>query len=322
MFRAFVFSLLFHLALVVFFRITKLERFAPATERLVPRAFSIPRLNVNPELIQENEGEEEPSPKKTADSPQIEIPLDKPSAEQTLEEMRATPLAPPAELAKPIVSEAPRVDSTSLQTMARMQESASKSLDRELSAATSQILKDRPKSSAQSLLKMAEETQSGAAARSGRNGAGAVSGFSNLDNLLGQAGGVKPGDAPVSMPGGALFEFNSAQLGPEAIELLRKLGTLIKRSPKVIFSIEGHTDAFGTDEENQALSLARAEAVRQWLIQNMNIDPAKVQTRGFGSSRLLVQPKPYDSESQASIDAEKHRQQPNRRVEIVFRFVR
>jgi outer membrane protein OmpA-like peptidoglycan-associated protein len=68
------------------------------------------------------------------------------------------------------------------------------------------------------------------------------------------------------------------------------------------------------------LSTARADAVRRWLVENIDVNPDRVQIRGFGSSKLVVAPRPYDSASQASLDEEKRRQAPNRRVEIVFRF--
>ena len=110
------------------------------------------------------------------------------------------------------------------------------------------------------------------------------------------------------MPGGALFEYNSAILLPQAIETLRKIGTLISRNPRATFSIEGHTDSFGTPEYNQKLSEARAEAVKAWLIQDMHLNPAQIQTCGFGSARLI-----------APATGTKEEQAINRRVEIVIR---
>ena len=106
------------------------------------------------------------------------------------------------------------------------------------------------------------------------------------------------------------------------MQQLRKLGLLIKKNPDVTFNIEGHTDSFGDDETNHTLSLVRAESVKKWLVENMELDPARIQTKGFGKTRLVVPPRPYDDRAQQSIDAEKERQAPNRRVEIVFSFPR
>jgi outer membrane protein OmpA-like peptidoglycan-associated protein len=132
-------------------------------------------------------------------------------------------------------------------------------------------------------------------------------GYSGLNELLGRTGELKGPVAPVNMPGGALFEYDSATLRRDAIPNLQKLGELIARNPRATFSIEGHTDSFGTAQYNFDLSRRRAEAVKDWLVQNMHLDPSKIQTQGFGSTRLIV---PTGS---------KEEQQMNRRVEIVIR---
>ena len=94
---------------------------------------------------------------------------------------------------------------------------------------------------------------------------------------------------------------------PEAEKTLDKLGVLIKKNEQANFKIEGHTDSFGTDEYNNALSLRRAEAVKHWLEEKMNIGDSRISTVGLGKSRLLV---PATGSVQ--------QQQLNRRVEIVI----
>jgi outer membrane protein OmpA-like peptidoglycan-associated protein len=127
----------------------------------------------------------------------------------------------------------------------------------------------------------------------------------SVDNLLEKAGALRAGDK-AGMPGGALFEYDSYELRPEAINQLRKLGTLIQRNPRATFSIEGHTDSFGTPEYNEKLSLDRAEEVKKWLVLNFNVSPDRIKTKGFGATKLIV-PKEKSQEEQA----------PNRRVELV-----
>lgn len=135
-----------------------------------------------------------------------------------------------------------------------------------------------------------------------------VAGRRTLDEALSRLEPVAVGDAPIDISGGALFEYDSYELRPEAMEQLRKLGELIHRNPHAVFSIEGHTDSIGSVEYNQALSEKRATAVKEWLVQYMGIAPERVETRGLGSSRLLV-PGTGTMEEQ----------QPNRRVEIVIK---
>jgi outer membrane protein OmpA-like peptidoglycan-associated protein len=135
-----------------------------------------------------------------------------------------------------------------------------------------------------------------------------IPGRQSLDDALARTGPLPVGDKPIGMPGGALYEYNSYELRPEAQEQLRKLGELIRRNPKATFSIEGHTDSTGTPEYNQVLSERRADSVKLWLVQFMGIAPERIQTRGFGSTKLIV---PGDR----TVDE----QQPNRRVEIVIK---
>ena len=52
--------------------------------------------------------------------------------------------------------------------------------------------------------------------------------------------------------------------------------------------IEGHTDAFGSDELNMRLSKERAEAVMQYLIANMNLGVSRIQAVGHGENRPIA----------------------------------
>ena len=136
---------------------------------------------------------------------------------------------------------------------------------------------------------------------------GITNSFSSLDGLLAGVGSVAPGAPPILMPTDLLFEYDSEELKPEAAETLRKLGTLIKKNMHARFTIEGHTDSFGSDEYNEKLSLRRAVAVKEWLEKKMDMREADIRAVGYGKSRLITP-------SSGSI-AE---QQINRRVEIVI----
>lgn len=68
-------------------------------------------------------------------------------------------------------------------------------------------------------------------------------------------------------------------------------------------TVEGHADTTGTDAQNQALSLARANAVKAMLV-SMGAPADKVQTSGAGAS------KPVAGNDDASGRAK------NRRVEV------
>jgi outer membrane protein OmpA-like peptidoglycan-associated protein len=101
------------------------------------------------------------------------------------------------------------------------------------------------------------------------------------------------------------FAYNSAELTPDARITLDRLGYALRddRLSGFAFVIEGHTDARGGVDFNQALSERRAEAVRQYLTAQFGIDPGRLTARGFGKSRLLDEARPLDG--------------VNRRVQVV-----
>lgn len=136
---------------------------------------------------------------------------------------------------------------------------------------------------------------------------GITNSFSSLDGLLAGAGSVAPGAPPILMPTDLLFEYDSEELKPEAAETLKKLGTLINKNMHARFTIEGHTDSFGSDEYNEKLSLRRAVAVKEWLEKNMDMREADIRAVGYGKSRLIAPASGSIAE-----------QQINRRVEMVI----
>ena len=52
-------------------------------------------------------------------------------------------------------------------------------------------------------------------------------------------------------------------------------------------SLIGHTDKRGSDEYNLQLSRERAATVKQFLVANFAIDPARIHTEGHGERELL-----------------------------------
>jgi outer membrane protein OmpA-like peptidoglycan-associated protein len=131
--------------------------------------------------------------------------------------------------------------------------------------------------------------------------------FSNLDELLNGTASLSPSTAPILMPTDLLFEYDSDSLRKEAAQSLSKLGDLIRKNGRSSFRIEGHTDAFGSDNYNNQLSLRRAEAVKAWVIRNAGLDPQQITTAGLGKKHLL-----------APATGSVAEQQLNRRVEIVI----
>jgi outer membrane protein OmpA-like peptidoglycan-associated protein len=102
-----------------------------------------------------------------------------------------------------------------------------------------------------------------------------------------------------------LFAFGKYDLQPPAREALAKFSGIVLAHPGLHLSVEGYTDSVGSDAFNQTLSEQRANAVRDYLVQQ-GLDPTSLAATGFGKSNPV-----------ASNDTAMGRQQ-NRRVEIII----
>lgn len=83
------------------------------------------------------------------------------------------------------------------------------------------------------------------------------------------------------------FEFDSARLTADARRILDRVGAGLRGQPGMQVEIAGHTDALGTESYNQKLSLARATAVRDFLL-NLGIGGSRLLVQGYGESRPVA----------------------------------
>lgn len=99
---------------------------------------------------------------------------------------------------------------------------------------------------------------------------------------------AQPGQGAVSLM--IVFATGSAGLSPQAEALVASLARALNTPPLATarFRIEGHTDTVGNMVLNQALSERRADAVRDALVTRHGIDAARLETRGYGETQLLV----------------------------------
>jgi outer membrane protein OmpA-like peptidoglycan-associated protein len=88
------------------------------------------------------------------------------------------------------------------------------------------------------------------------------------------------------------FGFNEAFVREEEVDSLDELASVIervlKKYPREVFLIEGHTDAVGSDAYNDKLSKARAEAVKKALTTYYIIPAKNLQTVGLGERYLKI----------------------------------
>jgi outer membrane protein OmpA-like peptidoglycan-associated protein len=81
--------------------------------------------------------------------------------------------------------------------------------------------------------------------------------------------------------------------------------TFLQKYPERRVLIEGHTDSVGSDAYNLDLSQRRADAVRDFLLQN-GVNAAQISTRGYGKA------------SPVASNATAEGRQQNRRVELII----
>jgi len=129
----------------------------------------------------------------------------------------------------------------------------------------------------------------------------------------GYATAARPASAVTYVPGAdrpsidleVFFAYDSSILLPSAIPVLLNLGNALSDGELRggNFLIAGHTDARGGNYYNIELSNRRAEAVRQFLLSNFNLQNTSLVAVGYGEEVLKNAANPYSG--------------INRRVQIV-----
>jgi outer membrane protein OmpA-like peptidoglycan-associated protein len=80
-----------------------------------------------------------------------------------------------------------------------------------------------------------------------------------------------------------LFDTGQSALKPGAREKLARISAIVEQHRGLKIQVEGHTDSTGSDEFNYLLSERRAEAVREFLVQQ-GVDHSVITAVGMGKS--------------------------------------
>jgi len=318
-------SLALHGALCgYFYRTTFLSTPLVSEERVQVPTFKVRTVEMQP-LEKPAVDQTNPAAKPEPDTTNVQLPDEKKSFDQLLDDVHASTALP--DDTRDVLPETPKVEQNPDSVMTEIEQSSAQSLSQSPNATREQNLMNDSSTSGrpQPALTGTELATSttikrpntftklpGDSAGPTRN---KVPGFSDLDSLLSQKGPLGSG-TKLRMPDDQLFAYDSADLQPSSISQLQKLATLIKRNSKATFSVEGYTDSLGSPDYNLELSQRRADSVKQYLVDIMGINPAQIDTKGYGASRFLVPPRPVAVNSpEEQIEIE--RQRPNRRVVIV-----
>jgi outer membrane protein OmpA-like peptidoglycan-associated protein len=109
----------------------------------------------------------------------------------------------------------------------------------------------------------------------------------------------------IRLPGAIVFDFDSANIRPDAGRALTDVSQVIEAYAQRPVRVEGHTDSIATDGYNQSLSERRAASVVNWLTAR-GIEKSRLASAGFGETKPV-----------ATNDTAAGRQL-NRRVEVVI----
>ena len=112
-----------------------------------------------------------------------------------------------------------------------------------------------------------------------------------------------PQPEPIAELAGIGFELDSAVISIDSAPILERAYQMLSKHPELRIEISGHTSSEGDPDRNLRLSLARAEAVKAYLV-GRGIDAERIQTVGVGSEKPI-----------ASNGSEEGRRQ-NRRMEF------
>ncbi len=119
-------------------------------------------------------------------------------------------------------------------------------------------------------------------------------------------GGVRSENKKPSVNLDVKFKKASAILAPEEIGLLDEFGDWIMTNGRgYVFKIVGHTCDLGSRAFNLTLSLKRAQAVQNYVMEKFGFPEAQFEIEGFGEDRPLIR------------NTDENTRKKNRRVEIV-----
>jgi outer membrane protein OmpA-like peptidoglycan-associated protein len=102
-----------------------------------------------------------------------------------------------------------------------------------------------------------------------------------------------------------VFETGKADIKPQSEEVLGKVGAFLTAHNEIKVEVGGHTDAQGSEANNQTLSEKRSAAVVEYLRAKFpGIQSDQLTSKGYGESKPIASNDTADGRSQ------------NRRVEF------
>lgn len=116
----------------------------------------------------------------------------------------------------------------------------------------------------------------------------------------------REGDRMIIRLVGLAFQSGQADVNPNQRSLLEKVQRAADVFPRSQIVIEGHTDSYGSDDANLALSRRRAEAVAGFLTGTLGVPQVRISAVGYGETQPI-----------ANNDTAQGRER-NRRIDVII----
>lgn len=83
------------------------------------------------------------------------------------------------------------------------------------------------------------------------------------------------------------FDFDRSELTESAKELLAQVGDILLKEPRFVITVEGHTDARGTEDYNMVLGSKRSVKVKEFLVA-YGVSASRMETVSYGKEKPKV----------------------------------
>ncbi len=111
--------------------------------------------------------------------------------------------------------------------------------------------------------------------------------YDYMDKCPGTPLGAKVNAQGCWVLGSLLFDFDKAIIKPAAFAELNGVVTILKKNPAMTVTLMGHTDNVGSAAYNKKLSIKRANAAKDYLV-NKGISAGRITCEGYGFSQPVA----------------------------------
>ena len=84
------------------------------------------------------------------------------------------------------------------------------------------------------------------------------------------------------------FDFDKSDIKSVYTPQFEEIARVLKGSPDISMTVEGHTCWIGTEQYNQGLSERRANAVKKMFVEQYGFAPERISVEGYGETRPVA----------------------------------